>query len=255
MSSFIYDSTDTLNITINDGTIGSGASETFSDSGSLTGEENAFDLSLSTEVTAINGGDCIWVDFGEAKSIYDIAFYNTEYDGSTASFIVFSSTDGTNFTRIVNPSGFTDTGWHTIDVGTPTARRYWCFRFGGSFTTWNTGQIILGTKLDWEVEPNKGIKIGEKFANDISESLGGIEYSNKRHDSKTFWEMNWDYISSTFKENLVSFRDAIEGDYKKFVYYDDSDYHWVRMSADSMKMTEVAHNIYNTSLNMVEQLS
>ena len=255
MSSFIYDSTDTLNITINDGTIGSTASETFTDSGSLTGEENAFDLLISTEVTAINGGDCIWVDFGEAKSIYDIAFYTTEFTGSTASFIVFSSTDGTNFTRIVNPSGFTSTGWHTIDVGTPTARRYWCFRFGGSFTTWKTGQIVLGTKLDWEVTPNKGIKIGEKFANEVSESFGGIEYSTKIHEPKTYWSMNWEMITSNFKDDLVSFRDDVEGDYKKFLYYDDTDYHWVRMSADNLTMTEVSHNIYSTSLEMTEQLS
>ena len=70
-----------------------------------------------------------------------------------------------------------------------------------------------------------------------------------------FYQYNPISFSNTFKTNLEAFRDEVEGDYKKFVYYDDTSYHYVRMSADSMRFTEVAHNVFSTSLNVVEQLS
>jgi hypothetical protein len=50
-------------------------------------------------------------------------------------------------------------------------------------------------------------------------------------------------------------RDAVEGAHYKFLYYDSSDYYYVRMSDDSLRFKEIANGVYDTSINLTEQLS
>ena len=61
-------------------------------------------------------------------------------------------------------------------------------------------------------------------------------------------------LTAAMKTSLEALRDNTEQDRFKFVYYDGTDYHWVRMSADSLQFTEVAHTIYSTTMNLTQQL-
>jgi len=47
--------------------------------------------------------------------------------------------------------------------------------------------------------------------------------------------------------------DAVQ-DYKKFIYYDETSYNYVRMTKP-MEFTEVAPDIFSTSMSLREQLS
>jgi len=59
---------------------------------------------------------------------------------------------------------------------------------------------------------------------------------------------------------LASHKTALDGlnssvqDWKKFIYYDDSNYHYVRMTKP-MDFTEVAPSVYSTSVSLQEQLA
>jgi hypothetical protein len=48
---------------------------------------------------------------------------------------------------------------------------------------------------------------------------------------------------------------ALNGSHYKFLYYDGSDYYYVRMSSESLQFKEIANGIYDTNLNLIEQLS
>ena len=50
-------------------------------------------------------------------------------------------------------------------------------------------------------------------------------------------------------------REAVDGAHYKFLYYDGSSYHYVRMSDDSLRFKEVAYGVYDTSIKLTEQLS
>ena len=114
-------------------------------------------------------------------------------------------------------------------------------------------EIIIGTKLEFENEPDIGIATQEIFGTDLNTSLGGVEYANKRHEPKTTFQLNFSNISQTFKNNLVSFEQDVTN-FKKFVYYDDSTYHYVRLDSP-IKFTEVAFQRFSASLKLREQLS
>ena len=55
--------------------------------------------------------------------------------------------------------------------------------------------------------------------------------------------------------NLITLRDAVEGSRFKFLYYDESDWNWVRMSDKSLQKKEIAYQTYNTSIELTQQLS
>ena len=64
---------------------------------------------------------------------------------------------------------------------------------------------------------------------------------------------NFKNISETFKNNLSSMENKVQ-DFKKFVYYDGTNYNYVRL-ANSISFVEVAHQRYSASIKLREQLS
>ena len=55
------------------------------------------------------------------------------------------------------------------------------------------------------------------------------------------------------KTSLEGVRDSVQ-DHKKFIYYDETDYHYVRM-VSPMDFTEVAYQRYSTNIKLREQLT
>ena len=106
---------------------------------------------------------------------------------------------------------------------------------------------------DGEIDVGYINKLGEEFGTDVITSYGGNEYSNKRHNPKTTWSWNWSNISSSMKTSLENVRDSVQ-DHKKFLYYDETSYHYVRMGKP-LEFTEVAYQRYSTNIKLREQLA
>lgn len=248
---FYYDSVDIINATIQAGTYNS-STNVFSASGSaITNEHYINDQSLSGVVTGFSDEDMIRIDLGSAKTASNIALYN----GSSKEFddlFVYHSSSATGSLTLKLELNTTFAGWNANDLTSSGNFRYWFLRSEDSDYS-GLSEVILGTPLEFENEPDMGIATQEIFGTDINTSIGGVEYANKRHEPKTTWQLNFSNISQTFKNNLVSFEQSVTN-FKKFVYYDDSSYHYVRLDAP-IKFTEVAFQRFSASLKLREQLS
>ena len=142
-------------------------------------------------------------------------------------------------------------GWTVVTFSSDT-KQYWLLRATDDAIE-NLTEVIIGKKYDFDINFDLSNKIGEEFGTDIVTSYGGNEYSNKRHEPKTTWDWNWSYMLGSHKTSLESLNSNVQ-DWKKFIYYDETDYHYVRMTKP-MVFTEVAPNVYSTSVSLREQLS
>ena len=246
---FYYDSIDLTDATITAGAYSSGS---FSVSASnVTNEHYITDQSLGQSVTSFDDEDTIRISLTSAKAV-DFALIYMKADDSQPLKIYQSTSATASLTEIasIGTSELTS-GWNLESFSSAT-KQYWFLRANdGSIT--DMSEVIIGSKLAFENEPDIGIATQEMYATDINTSLGGVEYANKRHEPKSTWQLNFSNISQTFKNNLVSFEQSVTN-FKKFLYYDDSSYHYVRLDS-SIKFTEVAFQRYSASLKLREQLS
>ena len=246
--SFIYDSIGFTESTITDGNTSGG---TFSSSDTITNESRATDMSISTAITAFGIVNTIRFDLGSSKSADIIALY-------------FSATETSNLTLYAHASSATDAGtsievmtstftagWNVFDFSS-TSNRYW-FLVSTSGSIDNLTEVIIGTKYDFDINFDLNNKLGEEFGTDVITSYGGNEYANKRHNPKTTWSWNWSNISSSMKTSLENVRDSVQ-DHKKFIYWDETSYHYVRMGKP-LEFTEVAYQRYSTNIKLREQLA
>jgi hypothetical protein len=251
---FYYDTVGLLDLSSGSVTAGTYNSSTnvFSvAAGEVTNEHYINDQSIGHAVTDFDDEDTIRIDFGSSQSITDIVYYNNsskDYDD----LFIYASSSGTTSLALKSEIAATFAGWTANTLDASASARYWFLRSEDA-TLSGISEVILGTPLAFENEPDIGIATQEVFATDINKSYGGVEYANKRHEPQSTWTLNFSNISSTFKGNLASM-EAIVTDYKKFVYYDDSAYHYVRLDAP-IKFTEVAYQRFSASLKLREQLS
>ena len=249
-----YDSVGLTEATITAGTV---SGTTFSASSSaITNVHRINDQSISDAITSFVANDVIRIDFGASVDISNALTHNkssaTEEDNLRFYYHLSSSTDMSNTEAFVNFSSPAP-GWDLAgSVATVKSGRYW-FLKSDHDTFDGLTEMIIGKPLVFENEPDIGIATQEIFGTDLNTSLGGVEYANKRHEPKTTFQLNFSNISQTFKNNLVSFEQDVTN-FKKFVYYDDSTYHYVRLDSP-IKFTEVAFQRFSASLKLREQLS
>jgi len=244
MSTFYYQPSDP---TITDGTESGG---TFTSSDSITNEERLMDDSIAISPTNIDGSDMAMFDFGSAKTMDFVALYFTVEE--TDNVTIYYSDDGSAVTSHAVYITTFSTGWNIIDL-TEESHRYWAIKFATAGSFDGLAEVIIGNKYDFDVNPDIGSTVGEIFGTEVLTSLGGVEYANKRHEPKTTWNWNWSFITSANKTLLETFQASVQ-DHKKFVYYDDTNYNYVRMTSP-MEFNEIAHNVYSTSISLIEQLS
>ena len=248
---FYYDSVGITEATITAGTYNSSTNVFSVDASAITNEHYINDESLSGAVTAFNDEDMIRIDLGSAKT----ASYVVLYNGSSKDFddlFVYHSSSATASLTLKLELNTTFAGWNANALTSAGNFRYWFLRSEDADYS-GLSEVILGVPLEFENEPDIGIATQEIFATDINTSMGGVEYANKRHEPKTTFQLNFSNISQTFKNNLVSFEQVVTN-FKKFVYYDGSAYHYVRLDAP-IKFTEVAYQRFSASLKLREQLS
>ena len=257
-SFFIYDSINQYRSdnTVSEGTFGAG----FSASDSLTNHERVSDQNIGTIISGVNANDAIAYTLGTAATANAIAVYFTGNDGVTANGDEmtiragnavnaltaagksFASThSGWSVSNVHNSGNYTDVGNYSI----------WCVEFNEALT--NISEILIGRKLDFEVEPDINIQSSINYNNEINTSLGGVEYAINVNPGQEVFTISFQNISNTFKNNLITMQDALLGESKKFLYYDSTNYHWVRL-ARPMTFTEVADNRWSTQLTLRQQV-
>ena len=246
---FYYDNVNLLDAIITAGTL---SGSTFSTSASdITNEHYINDQSIGHAVSDFDDEDAIRIDFGSAKTITDVLTHNNSTSDETNDLWVYYSSSASNIENAFAINSTSPPSWDLVSAISRSAR-YWYLRSEDGVFSGLT-EVIMGVPLTFENEPDIGIATQEIFATDLNTSLGGVEYANKRHEPKTTWQLNFSNISQTFKNNLVSFEQDVTN-FKKFVYYDDSSYHYVRLDSP-IKFTEVAFERFSASLKLREQLS
>lgn len=250
--SFIYDNIGFSEATITEGRFSGGTF--YPDTTRFTDEERLVDMSIGSAVSELltdgSGWDMLRFDLAAAENADAVAVYFTAEETNNLRLYAGSSATAVSSIKEQMDATFV-VGWNVFDF-TQTSNRYW-------FLTTSDGgingltEIIVGTRYTFAVNPELNATTGEVFGTDIMTSYGGSEYANKRHEPKTTWDWNWSHILSTQKTALESLNASVQ-DWKKFVYYDDTNYHYVRMTKP-VTFTEVAPNIYNANMSLREQLS
>lgn len=250
--SFIYDSINLINATVADGTA---SGTTFTASESLTNEENATDQNISSTVTSIALNDVLRFSLSAAGTATCAAVYYT--GGNTASWQLYGSnsptTGLTSIGTISGNVGVSGSGWKATSFAGSSYDYYFLWALAAHS---NFAELVLGKKLDFEVEPDIGIVQGKDYKIDIAESYSGLQYATQRTSGIKTWQFTWSNISSDFMTDLENMRNSLDGPFSKFIYSEDSTtgpFHWVRMSEDSLVKTEVAYNRFSTSINLIEQ--
>ena len=110
-----------------------------------------------------------------------------------------------------------------------------------------------GKKLTFEIEPDINVQSSIDYANSVNRSLGGIEYALNVNQGQEVFTISFQNISSTFKANLITMQDALKGEATKFLLFDGTNYHWVRLDRP-MTFTEVADGRFSTQLRLRQQI-
>ena len=247
---FIYDSVGFAEATA---TAGGYIAGDFSPASTLDGTESyGNDSSLSRAITSFYTNDMIRFDLGSSQTANVIALYftgsetdNLELYASENASVTIGTADEALSTSFV-------AGWNVFDISPSATGRYWFLRSMNSYIS-NLTEVIIGTKYEFDVEPDIGNTLGEEYGTDIMTSYGGQEYANKRHEPKTTWDWNWSFVTASMKTSLESLNSSVQ-DHKKFIYYDETSYNYVRMTKP-MAFNEVAYNVFSTSISLKEQLS
>ena len=246
---FYYDSSGTSEATITGGTH-TGTTFTVAVT-EVTNEHYINDMSIAGGITSVGAGDCIRIDFGDTISPTAdfLLIYNTIADNDD--LIIYTSASATATGGGSFAHSASTVGWNLLAFG--NSSRYMFIESSSGTFTGGLTEIIHGDKLTFENEPDIGGSTQLKFATDINTSYGGVEYANKRHNPQSTYTLNFKNISQTFKDALATM-EAVITDYKKFVYYDGSDYNYVRLDGP-INFIEVAHQRYSASIKLREQLS
>ena len=189
---------------------------------------------------------------GASSSPNAIAFYHTAADNNNIN--IYASDNANLGTAVKSITADFEAGWTVIDI-TVSSKQY-LYIVNVTAAEWDyCTEIVVGTKYTFDRNFDLGGKFGKAFGITNMQSYGGIEYSHKKHDGKKTWAWEWTRLTNAHMNNLITLRDAVEGSRFKFLYYDESDWNWVRMSDKSLQKKEIAYQTYNTSIELTQQLS
>jgi hypothetical protein len=254
-SYFIYDS---INMYRSDNTVSEGtfSGTTFTASDSLTNHERVADQNIGTAMSGVTANDAICYQVGSAVSADALAMRFSGdcgigvQDGSENTIRFGTALDG--LSGAVNfGSGSTVASWRIKTFTEVTSKTKFCVEFNDAQN--NISEILIGKKLDFEVEPDVNIQSSIDYENSIQRSLGGVEYALNVNEGQEIHTISFQNISSTFKTNLITMQDFLRGESKKFVWNDGTTTHWVRLDKP-MTFTEIADGRFSTQLVLRQQI-
>jgi len=252
-SFFIYDSINMYRSDndINEGTVsGSSPTQTFAESDVITNHKRSADQNIGTTFSAINVGDTIQYAVGSSATADVAAAYFTGASGGSGSIIRILSGASGSITNLETIPVALSAGWKVGDLTSTTSDKFYV-KFLNAVS--NVSEVIIGKKLAFEVEPDINVQTQRDYGTKVQKSLGGVEYAINTHDAQEIFTISFQNISSTFKSNLLIMENALKGESKKFLYYDGTNYHWVRLNG-TMTFTEIADGRFATQIVMRQQI-
>jgi len=256
MSYFVYDS---INQYRSDNTVSEGtfSNTTFSvNSSALTSHERVSDQNIGKVMSGVSQNDAICYQVGSAVAANCVAIYFAGdcgigvQDGSENT--IRFGTDITNLTGGVNfGSGGSSASWRVASFTEVTSKTKFCVEFNDVQN--NIAEILIGNKLDFEIEPDVNVQSSKDYGTEVTRSIGGVEYALNIHDGQEVSTISFQNISSTFKASLITMQDALKGQGKKFLWYDGSKLNWVRLDAP-LVFTEIADGRFSTQIKMRQQI-
>ena len=253
-SYFIYDS---INMYRSDNTVSEGqmtdsGTPTFSASDTLTTHERANDQNIGTTISGVADRDAIEYAVGSSATADAAAVYFTGDDGVSSLTILtfFIDTDRTSLPSKGTISAVSGAGWAVASLTETTGTKFFT-EFNGSVT--NVSEILIGKKLNFEIEPDVNVQSSINYQNEVQRSLGGVEYALNVNQGQEVITISFQNISSTFKSNLITMQDALKGEATKFLYNDGTLFHWVRLDKP-MTFTEIADGRFSTQIVLRQQI-
>ena len=255
MASFIvYDSIQQYRSdnTISEGRMSTATDPNFTTSDSITDHERSNDQSIGTSISGIADRDAIEYAVGSNATANAVAVrFNGDDNVSSGTIMEFYiDTDRTALSAKGSLTAVSGAGWQVVDLTETTGNKFFT-EFKGAVT--NVSEIMFGKKLNFEVEPDANIQESFDSQNTILRSLGGTEYALNTSDPQKIFTITFGNISQTFKNDLITFQENVKVEAKKFLYYDGSNYHWVRLTGP-LTFNEVADSRYSTSIQMRQQI-
>jgi len=249
---FIYPNVGLLNADVTDGTYVSGT-ETFTSSASMTNEERLVDQSIGLEVENFDNLDAVRIDVNNTDDVDTMALYFNAAE--TTDIQIYGSNNGTAMgTILVNrTANFSANVWTVIDLGGTFNRTFWFIGANGGAIEGLT-EVLIGNKYDFDVNPPVGDTEYDRPNVDIIKSYGDQEYANKRANLKREFAWKWEIPTAAMRTSLRALDTAVQKNYLKFIYDDETTKWWVRMSADSLKFKQVAFNYWETNVKLTQQL-
>jgi len=252
-SYFIYDSINMYRSDndVNEGTMsGTSPTATFAESDSIDNHKRASDQNISTAFSAINSGDAIQYALGSSATADAVAVYFIGASGGSGSIIRYAYGDSGSITNLETTSVASEAGWQITDLTETTSDKFYA-KFLNAVS--NISEILIGKKLTFEIEPDVNIQSSIDYQNEINRSLGGVEYAINVNPGQEVFTISFQNISSTFKNNLRTMENHLKGESKKFVWYDGTNYHWVRLDKP-LTFTEIADGRFSTQITMRQQI-
>lgn len=258
-----YDNVATRSATLTDGKIlETGPPEnlqySFSSSDTLTNEERAIDRNFTNAITSFDTGtdggtgnsdnDALQFNLGSAKDVDFMALYFSTAETDSIRIHADDSATGNTTTKHVFTSDFA-VGWNICSFAA-ASYQYWLLEVTSN-TLDNLTEVFLGLSLDLPIDGNS-ITISKPFNSFVASSYNNMEFSNKIDNEARIWDINIPIISSADKTKL----EDLQSDYSNlftFVYYDESEYHNVRL-AKPLRFNQVAINTFSTTLSLREEL-
>ena len=245
-----FDSAATRDCTLTDGTIGNPAQDvySFSAGSTISNEDRAIDLQLTANVTSFSGSanDALQFDLGSAKTVDFMAIY---FQGAEADNLRVHADDASSGETAVQHE-FTDdfsAGWNIASF-TQASYRYWLVEATSGFLS--PAEIFFGeafnvTTLD--------ISITKPFNSFVASAYDNTEFSNKIDTELRTWTINIPLLTDNNKTQLELLQ-SYNSNLYTFLYYDDSEYHTVRL-AKPLTFNQVATNTYSATLILQEETS
>ena len=255
-SYFIYDSINQYRSdnTVTEGQMSDSGTPTFSTGTTVTSHERSSDQNIGTAISGIADLDAIEYAVGSTATANAAAVYFNADDGISSGTIMnfFIDTDRASLANKGTISAVSAAGWAVTDLTETSANKFFV-EFTGSITDNVITEILIGKKLSFEVEPDVNVQTKRDYGTSVQKSLGGIEYALNTHDAQEVSTISFQNISSTFKTNLLSMEDDLKGQSKKFLWYDGSSFHWVRLISP-MTFNEIADGRFSTQIVMRQQI-
>ena len=252
-SYFIYDSINMYRSdnTDSEGTITTG---TFSPGTSVTLHERASDMNIGTGMSDIVDNDAIQYAVGGSATADAAAVYFLGDDGvASGTIMTFYASDTTSVgSSIGTISAVSGAGWQVASLTESTNTKFYT-EFNATITNNIISEILIGKKLNFEIEPDVNVQSSINYENEVQRSLGGVEYAINVNPGQEVFTISFQNISSTFKSDLITMQNHLKGESKKMLWFDSSNYHWVRLDKP-MTFTEIADGRFSTQLVLRQQI-